>query len=86
VLHIYLATGDDDLLWHPAFPRTGLARLADDPAPAARAVVALDPAAPPALIDRLSHDAADEVRRAMAADPRLPAARLLALLDDPSTA
>jgi hypothetical protein len=86
VLHIYLATGDDDLLRHPAFPRTGLARLADDPAPAARAVVALDPAAPPALIDRLSHDAADEVRRAMAADPRLPAARLLALLDDPSTA
>ncbi|WP_433790134.1 hypothetical protein [Actinoplanes sp. CA-252034] len=86
VLETYLATGDEDLLRHPAFPRTDLARLADDPAPRARALVALDPSAPPALIERLSHDPAGPVRRAMAADPRIPRSRLLALVDDESTA
>ncbi|GIF37129.1 hypothetical protein BC793_101174 [Actinoplanes xinjiangensis] len=86
VLDTYLATGDEDLLRHPAFSGTGLARLADDPSPEARALVALDPAAPPELIDRLSRDPSTAVRRAMATDPRLPQPRLLELLDDPPTA
>ncbi|GIE74678.1 hypothetical protein Aph02nite_06280 [Actinoplanes philippinensis] len=86
VLESYLATGDEDLLRHPAFPRTGLARLADDPAPPPRALVALDPDASPALIERLSHDPSGRVRSAMAADPRLPRPRLLELLADERTA
>ncbi|MFC4071373.1 hypothetical protein [Actinoplanes subglobosus] len=86
VLQTYLATGDDDLLRHPAFPRTDLARLADDPAPEARALVMLDPATPPAVIEQLSHDPSGPVRSAAAADARLPQARLLALLESPATA
>jgi hypothetical protein len=75
----------DDLVRHPAFPRTGLARLASSPDERARALVTLDPAAPPALIEKLSHDPAATVRAAAAADPRISPARLLELLEDPAT-
>ncbi|MGB2570801.1 hypothetical protein ACPFP2_20460 [Micromonospora citrea] len=70
------------LLRHPNFPTVGLARLADSPAPRARALVAHDPQAPPALIERLSHDDTPEVRSAMARDGRLPLQRLMQLFDD----
>jgi hypothetical protein len=75
----------DDLVRHPSFARTGLARLASDADDRARALVMLDPEAPPTLIEQLSHDPAGVVRAAAAEDPRLPLARLLELLDDPAT-
>lgn len=72
------------LLRHPSFQRVGLARLADDPNPDARALVPLDPDATPDVIERLSHDPYPGVRAAVAADARLSPARVLALLDDPA--
>lgn len=71
-----------DMLFHPSFPRVGLARYADDPDPRRRALVAQDPTAPPDLIAHLSHDEHPTVRSWMAADARLPTARVLELLDD----
>jgi hypothetical protein len=75
----------DDLVRHPAFPRTGLARLMSSPDEQARALVTRDPAVPPALIGQLSHDPSATVRAAAAEDPRLPPERLLELLEDPPT-
>ncbi|MFF0254722.1 hypothetical protein ACFYPW_19705 [Micromonospora zamorensis] len=70
----------------PQFPTDGLARFADDPDPAVRRLVALDPHADPELVDRLSTDPDANVRQAMAGSPRLPAPRIVALLDDPELA
>ena len=74
-----------DLLRHPGFPHTGLARLATAPDGDARKLVALDPEAPAALIERLSHDRDPLVRNWMADDRRLSAGRLLDLFGDPRT-
>ncbi len=71
---------------HPAFPRTGLARLADSPDPKARALVTRDPDAGTEVIDRLSRDPDPTVRARAAADPRLSFERLGELLDDLSVA
>jgi hypothetical protein len=73
------------LLSHPAFPRSGLADLADSPDPGARWLAVLDPEAPPELIERLSHDPHPSVRASTAADRRLPPHRVLELFDDPLT-
>jgi hypothetical protein len=81
----FAGLSSDDLVRHPAFPCTGLARLASSQDERARALVTRDPAAPPALIEKLSHDPAATVRAAAAADPRIPPARLLELLTDPAT-
>jgi hypothetical protein len=81
----FAGLSSDDLVRHPAFPCTGLARLASSPDERARALVTLDPAAPPTLIEQLSHDPVVTVRAAAAADPRISPARLLELLEDPAT-
>ncbi|MEU4622718.1 hypothetical protein AB0G04_22455 [Actinoplanes sp. NPDC023801] len=81
----FAGLSSDDLVRHPAFPRTGLARLSSSPDERARALVPLDPAAPAALIEQLSHDPSAVVRAAAASDPRIPSARLLELLEDPAT-
>jgi hypothetical protein len=73
------------LLHHPAFERTGLARLAESPIPRARCLVVLDPEAPSELIEHLSHDPDPAVRASTAADRRLSPGRVLELFDDPST-
>ncbi|GAA4602876.1 hypothetical protein BJY16_004404 [Actinoplanes octamycinicus] len=75
-----------NLLRHPAFPRTELARYADSPHWEARALVTMDPTAAAELIDRLSRDEHPGVRAWMAADERLSVARILELLDDEETA
>lgn len=82
----YHCCGRDRLSELPQFPTDGLARFADEPDPAVRRLVALDPHASPALVDRLSTDRDADVRRAMASSPRLPAPRITALLDDPDLA
>ncbi|WP_433796553.1 hypothetical protein [Actinoplanes sp. CA-252034] len=71
---------------HPAFPRAGLARLADSPDPKARALVVRDPGATPEVVDRLSRDPDPVVRARATADPRLPSSRLPELLTTLSTA
>ncbi|KHD73319.1 hypothetical protein MB27_35475 [Actinoplanes utahensis] len=86
LLRTHLESDDDDLLRHPTFPCTGLARLASSPEPRARALARYDDAAPAPLIDQLSHDPDPAVRAAVADDPRLPERRILELLDDPATA
>ncbi|WP_329026407.1 hypothetical protein [Streptomyces sp. NBC_01423] len=72
--------------WHltrrPAFPRTGLARFADDEDPAVRRLAPLDPRLGPETADRLTRDADPLVRADAARHPRLPVARITALLDD----
>ena len=73
------------LLGHPAFPRSGLAGLADSPDHRARCLAVLDPEAPPELIERLSHDPHPHVRASTAADRRLSPSRVLDLFDDPRT-
>ncbi|SDS26530.1 hypothetical protein [Actinoplanes derwentensis] len=85
LVRVHLSAGDDDLLRHPAFPRTDLAGLAASPDPRARALTRLDPAVPASLIERLSHDPDESVRVAVAGDGRLPVPRLLQLFDDPPT-
>ncbi|MEU8207881.1 hypothetical protein AB0B85_01635 [Micromonospora sp. NPDC049044] len=82
----YHCCGRDRLSELPQFPTEGLARFADNPDPAIRRLVALDPHADPDLVDRLSTDADATVREAMASSPRLPAPRVTALLDDPELA
>lgn len=74
-----------DLLHHPAFPRTDLARLADSANWEARKLVSLDPGAPADLIERLSHDQHPAVRVWTASDPRLSRDRLVELFHDPQT-
>jgi hypothetical protein len=84
LLHVfreYPCSSRGRLPWLPNFPAAGLARLADDPDPAVRQLVALDPLAPPGLIDRLTHDTDAVVRHAMARCPRLAVGRILELLD-----
>jgi hypothetical protein len=78
--------GRDQLRELPRFPTEGLARFADDPDPAVRRLVALDPDATSDLVDRLTADPDATVRRAMASSPRLSASRITALLDDPELA
>ncbi|MFE6766337.1 hypothetical protein [Streptomyces sp. NPDC057689] len=72
--------------WHltrrPGFPRTGLARFADDEDPAVRRLALLDPRLGPETADRLTRDPDPLVRADAARHPRLPVARLTALLDD----
>lgn len=82
----YHCCGRDRLSELPQFPTDGLARFADDPDPAVRRLVALDPDADPELVDRLSTDPDASVRQAMASSPRLPAPRIVALLNDPELA
>jgi hypothetical protein len=82
----YHCCGRDRLSELAQFPTEGLARFADDPDPAVRRLVALDPHAEPELVDRLSTDPDATVRQAMASSPRLPAQRIIALLDDPELA
>ncbi|BCY07922.1 hypothetical protein [Actinoplanes sp. L3-i22] len=76
----------DELLRHPAFPRTDLVRHADSPDWEARALVPMDPGASAELIDRLSRDEHPWVRARAAADGRLSVARVLELLADEVTA
>ncbi|MGC9665552.1 hypothetical protein ACNTMW_03240 [Planosporangium sp. 12N6] len=78
--------GRDQLSELPQFPTEGLARFADDPDPAVRRLVALDPYADPTLVDRLSADPDAVVRQAMASCPRLPVPRIVVLLNDPELA
>ncbi|TDC88734.1 LRV domain-containing protein [Actinomadura sp. 7K507] len=75
-----------DRTGHPNFPRAGLARLAGDADPVARALALRDPVLGTGAVDRLSRDADPAVRAAAARDARLPPARLLELLDDPDAA
>ncbi|PTA46616.1 hypothetical protein C8054_08985 [Micromonospora sp. RP3T] len=82
----YHCCGRDRLSELPQFPTEGLARFADNPDPAVRRLVALDPHADPELVDRLSTDPDAAVRQAMAGSPRLPAPRVTALLNDPELA
>ncbi|MEU7575321.1 hypothetical protein [Micromonospora sp. NPDC049240] len=82
----YGCCGRDRLSELPQFPTEGLARFADNPDPAVRRLVALDPDADPELVDRLSTDPDVTVRQAMAGSPRLPAPRVTALLNDPELA
>jgi hypothetical protein len=77
----YPSSSRGRLPWLPNFPTAGLARLADDPDPAVRQLVALDPLAPPDLINRLTQDTDNTVRYAMARCPRLPLNRIIELLD-----
>jgi hypothetical protein len=70
----------------PNFPRKGLSRLAGDPDPAVRSLVALDPNATPDQVDQLITDPDPDVRRAMAACARLPVERIAELLDHPELA
>lgn len=89
VLWVYarnLAITHFALTEHPGLTGFPFARLADDPYPRLRALVARDPAAAPDLIERLSHDPDPAVRAEMARDRRLPVERVLELLDDESTA
>lgn len=82
----YHCCGRNRLSALPQFPTEGLARFVDDPDPAIRRLVALDPHANPKLVDRLSTDPDASVRQAMASSPRLPAHRIAALLNDPELA
>ncbi|MET8307144.1 hypothetical protein [Micromonospora sp. NPDC005173] len=82
----YHCCGRDRLSELPQFPTEGLARFADDPDPAVRRLVALDPHANPELVDRLSTDPDATVRQAMATSPGLSAPRIAALLNDPELA
>ncbi|MFD7866227.1 hypothetical protein [Streptomyces sp. NPDC059783] len=78
----YTGPGRWRLTGHGNFPRTGLARYADDPDPALRRLAPLDPDAGPEAVDRLTRDADALVRADAARHPRLPGNRLAALLDD----
>ncbi|QLQ40528.2 hypothetical protein [Micromonospora robiginosa] len=82
----YHCCGRDRLSELPQFPIEGLARFADNPDPAIRRLVALDPHAATETVDRLSTDPDATVRQAMASSPRLPAPRVTALLNDPGLA
>lgn len=82
----YHCCGRDRLSALPQFPTEGLARFGDDPDPAIRRLVALDPHANPQIVDRLITDPDVSVRQAMASSPRLPAHRIAALLNDPELA
>ncbi|MGA5321488.1 PE-PGRS family protein [Streptomyces seoulensis] len=68
---------------HSNFPRRGLLRFADDPAPRTRRLALLDPEAPIELVERFSRDADSDVRYAALRDERLSVASVIRLLDDP---
>ncbi|MFI6893767.1 hypothetical protein ACIBM4_06625 [Streptomyces sp. NPDC050256] len=78
-------TGRDrwHLTGHGNFPRTGLARFADDEDPAVRRLALLDPGLPGDVADRLTRDPDPQVRADAARHPRLPQDRITELLDDP---
>ncbi|MEU1365783.1 hypothetical protein ABZ454_06570 [Streptomyces sp. NPDC005803] len=81
-------TGRDrwHLTGHGNFPRTGLARFADDDDPAVRRLALLDAGMPADTADRLTRDPDPQVRADAARHPRLPQDRIAALLDDPELA
>ncbi|MFG2719418.1 hypothetical protein ACGFW5_14150 [Streptomyces sp. NPDC048416] len=78
----YSGPGRACLLERPGFPTYGLARYANHPDPAVRALAARDPELDARASDRLTRDADTEVREAGARHPNLPLSRLMELLDD----
>ncbi|WP_405401850.1 hypothetical protein [Streptomyces sp. NBC_01104] len=67
---------------HPNFPRHGLLRFAEDPAPRMRLLALDDPASSALLVERFSHDPDALVRTRAALDPRLSAASAVRLTGD----
>ncbi|MEU8779636.1 PE-PGRS family protein [Streptomyces sp. NPDC048606] len=68
---------------HPAFPRDGLVRYADDPHGRMRCLALDDPESGPELVARFARDRDPEVRRRAARDPRLTGADATRLAEDP---
>ncbi|WP_370370252.1 hypothetical protein [Catenulispora sp. GP43] len=89
VLQTFLAcefVTKSDLLAHRDFPKHGLAaRFADDPDPARRWLVSLDPVADPATLIRLLDDPDKHVRQSVVAHRNLPRDIVLACHADPAT-